>query len=389
MGLEYTFTPKSPTSSSFHISSDSTKDQFVIFDSGLLNEKKIEASWKRRITEDIQLLLASKDDHWASFDLLGIAFFLISRYEEYVEPARDQHDRFMAISSCLFHANCLEIPLVDKIIYYLKNQLERKLSIKCHVQPSRLISTIDVDFPWYRKNLKFPFYLRKKKLGNENDPYDTFQSILRTHKNIGVKPIFFFLVGGSPPYEKINRYNQEAYAALIKQMAQSSLVGIHPPYGSGSDLKAMQHGIQKFEKLSSKSPIASRQHYLRLILPTTYRLLLTNNIQADYSMGFADRVGFRAGTARSFFWYDLIKESKTELRIIPLIAMDVTLKNYMGLTARQGLDKLLKLQQIIIKYGGNMSILWHNSSLSEMDDWSEYKKSYFDFLASFKNSKVD
>lgn len=315
-----------------------------------------------------------------SQDLLGIIFYLLSRYEEYATVDRDQHDRFMAMSSALYKAGAIERPIVDEILHFIAKNLKVELNNDCN-----LISTIDVDFPWYRKHLKFPYYLRKKKLNNDIDPYDTYERILNVHEKINNTPIFFFLAGRGTQYDKINRYDHDSYKNLIKYIQGSiAEVGIHPAYQSGFDQRVMKKTIKHFNDLTPQKPIRSRQHYLRLKLPLTYRLLIQQGISHDYSLGFADYVGFRAGTARSFMWYDLENESMTNLTIHPLVAMDVTLRNYMQLAPNQSSQKLANLKSTINRFGGNFNLLWHNSSLSEIDGWYIYKDVYFDFIDSWK-----
>jgi hypothetical protein len=46
--------------------------------------------------------------------------------------------------------------------------------------------------------------------------------------------------------------------------------------------------------------------------------------QEDHSMGFSDRMGYRAGTGHPFFWYDLHNEERTPLLIFPFSMMDST-----------------------------------------------------------------
>ena len=366
----------------FHFSSE-TKDLILPW-CGLLAATDISGEWKPQITEWLIALFKNKDQpRWQEFDLLAIIFFLLSRYEEYNETDRDNHDRYLARSSSLHLANCLEVPVVDRIIHFLKDWLNLHFQLALQNRPTDLISTIDVDFPWYRQGLKFPYYLIKKKITTDIDSFDTYDEILASHDAINKKPIFFFLTDGNSAYEKISRYKKSTYSALIKSINTKAFIGIHPPYEAAMDMHAMAAAVNYYPSISGFSPTLSRQHYLRLKLPTTYRLLIQQGITHDFTMGYAERVGFRAGTARSFYWYDLLNEKTTSLLLTPLVAMDVTLKNYMSLSPTQGLQKLLKLKNTIEQYGGNMTLLWHNSSLSELDNWASWRSVYFEFIKSF------
>ncbi|NJO69236.1 MAG: hypothetical protein HC830_08110 [Bacteroidetes bacterium] len=62
----------------------------------------------------------------------------------------------------------------------------------------------------------------------------------------------------------------------------------------------------------------SRQHFLRLKFPGTYHRLMQEGITDDYSMGFHDKPGFRAGIAMPYPFYDLVNEKETTLTVHPL-----------------------------------------------------------------------
>ncbi|MFM7255140.1 MAG: hypothetical protein ACKO3C_05700, partial [Betaproteobacteria bacterium] len=54
----------------------------------------------------------------------------------------------------------------------------------------------------------------------------------------------------------------------------------------------------------------SRQHYLALNWPTQVQRLHSMGIQSEYSMGYAERLGFKAGTLHPFGCYDLVQEQE-------------------------------------------------------------------------------
>ena len=89
-------------------------------------------------------------------------------------------------------------------------------------------------------------------------------------------------------------------------------------------------------------------------------------------MAYADETGFRAGTCTPFYWYDLEKEKKTELKIYPFCAMEVSMRNYMQLNPEEAIAELQRLKHEIRKVKGNMTVLFHNSNLTE--EWKDWKK---------------
>ena len=55
------------------------------------------------------------------------------------------------------------------------------------------------------------------------------------------------------------------------------------------------------------------------------RILIDAGIAEDYSMGYPDEPGFRAGIARPYYFYDVAEDHQTNLKIFPFQVMDATL----------------------------------------------------------------
>jgi len=94
-------------------------------------------------------------------------------------------------------------------------------------------------------------------------------------------------------------------------------------------------------------------------------------------LGFADAIGYRAGTGRSFPAYDLVDHRQLPLRIRPLHVMDGTLLGYMLLDHPDALASVAAMSGRTRTFGGDFSILWHNSSL----ETHRAKKLYLEVLS--------
>jgi hypothetical protein len=129
------------------------------------------------------------------------------------------------------------------------------------------------------------------------------------------------------------------------------------------------------------SPFPSRQHFLKLRFPETYRRLLDVGIREDWSMGYADETGFRASIATPFPWFDLERNEETPLIIHPFQAMDVTLNQYLKLSPEAALERLKSLINRTKSVGGTFTTLWHNDNLAEMDNWKGWRMVYENLLA--------
>jgi hypothetical protein len=111
-------------------------------------------------------------------------------------------------------------------------------------------------------------------------------------------------------------------------------------------------------------------------MPETFRQLRLAGITHDYSMGYADAVGWRAGTNFAFPWYDLEREEATSLTIHPFAAMDVTLKNYLHLDPAEAEQTVLTLANGLQPFGGPFMLLWHNTSFAGIYGWGEWREMF-------------
>lgn len=110
---------------------------------------------------------------------------------------------------------------------------------------------------------------------------------------------------------------------------------------------------------------------MKLFFPNTYYSLLSAGITEDYSMGFADAPGFRAGTCKPFYFYDLKNEKASSLKIYPITFMEGTLMK----TAEPArpLHKIKMLLEEVKNVNGLFISLWHNHTISQTDEYREWK----------------
>jgi hypothetical protein len=117
-------------------------------------------------------------------------------------------------------------------------------------------------------------------------------------------------------------------------------------------------------------------HFLRWRWPDTARSWVNAGLAYDSTLGFADRAGFRCGTAREFSAFDPVDRKVLSLRIRPLIMMEcsVIAQRYMGLGYGDDARALaFELKDKCRKYGGVFTLLWHNSHLSSQADKDFYE----------------
>ena len=330
-----------------------------------------------------------------NFDFLAAIFYLLARVEEYGNgDQRDMHGRYLAQNSILSKHKCLQIPVIDNWLCKLRDVIQREIQIPIpYKRKYSFTSTIDIDHFYafkhkpnligigglFRDLLKFDFGKVKDRFAT-NDPFDRIGDMLQWHEDLSVKPDVFVLTAARSKYDKSLSPDSQKFKKLVSLISKKSNLGIHPSYASE---EKGQIGKEKriLESIIGSVITSSRQHYLRFDLPSTYRLLMKEGIKDEYSMGYSEVVGFRAGTSYPFLWYDLENDKKTNLRIIPFQVMDVTLKQYLKLDAREGLQKTMDLIDGIKQVGGNFSLVWHNSSFYKREGWSGWEEVYKRILA--------
>jgi len=334
-----------------------------------------------------------------SFDLLATLFFHLSRYEEYLPFQADDHGRFPASESWAYQNGCLQKPIVDLLVVELKKRLKTHYpQIIFKPQAFQFLPTYDIDMAWaYRHKgwkrslggyatdiLKGQFTSLKNRvrthLALQNDPFQTFEWLDGMTQKFKLQPIYFFLLGDYGEYDKNNKVEAPAFQDLIKSIANFHKTGIHPSYQSANKKLIINKEKQRLATISKQNVHRSRQHYLKLNLPTTYQQLIAAGITEDYSMGYAMDIGFRAGTSLPFYWYDLSEETSTKLKIHSFHLMEVTLKEYLKLSPEAAKAQIAKLINTIKSVDGTLCSLWHNSSFSELEGWKEWEAVYVDLL---------
>ena len=334
------------------------------------------------------------------FDVIAAAFFFLSRYEEYLPFTPDHLGRFPATASLLYQMNALERPLIDEWIGELADRLALRfpgLSLQREKYCFQPTYDIDVAYaflgrPFWRSSGAFlrdmsqgRFALVRQRMkvagGWTKDPFDHFDTLTEWHQNLNLDPIFFFLLGKRGPRDRNLSPGNPQLRHLIRKLALRHKVGIHPSFASNDIPGRLAQEKESLERILAKEVKYSRQHYLRLNLPGTYRNLLQVGITDDYSMGFPDFPGFRAGTSRPFPFFDLSVNEATSLQVHPLVLMDGSLRDYMQLSPEEGLDRALCLLENVRKSRGIFTSLWHNTSLSEETGWQGWKEMYHQFIS--------
>ncbi|MFN6038829.1 MAG: polysaccharide deacetylase family protein, partial [Bacteroidota bacterium] len=208
------------------------------------------------------------------------------------------------------------------------------------------------------------------------DPFDSYAFQLELQKKYDFTVIYFFLLGDYGVNDKNLPANNKQLRYLIKHLSDYFEIGIHPSFGSKNNSIQVKKEINRLYRITHKDVFSSRQHFSILSFPSTYQMLLDNEIKQDFSMGYHDRAGFRAGISTSYFWYDLENELETALKIYPLVFSETTFRFGMRLNPEESLQKAIQLIDRIKVTNGTFVTCFHNESMTDYGEWKGWRNFY-------------
>ncbi len=334
------------------------------------------------------------------FDIFAAAFYLLTRYEEYLPHIKDMYGRYAHENSLAFQHNFLTIPLVNLWIKELQKIINQKYTgIQLLPTAFKFIPTYDIDIAWsylhkgfvrnaggfVRDLMKVKLHSLKERLqtitGKTKDPFDCYDWLYNVHESKKFKPIYFFLVAAqNKGLDKNILPDNNAMQKLIKAHAEKYKIGIHPSWQSSDKSEILLNEIKLLSKITGKAVNKSRQHYLRMSLPKTYQELIAAGITDDYSMGYGSINGFRASYCLPYNWYDLENEKNTNLTIHPFCLMDANSFFEQHFNIDQALDEMKYYANIVKQVNGELITIWHNHFLGTDKMFDGWRKVYYSFI---------
>lgn len=334
-------------------------------------------------------------------DLIAGAFFLLSRYEEVARRGlRDAFGRFPGKESLPFRAGFIRRPLVDEYGLLLRRRLGWP-----PVEPGlrRVYLTHDVDAPFLYRSWKG--LLRSLRDGRgplrsaigkfapvekSADPYYTFPRFFEADRRpAGARAIYFFKAGGrtwadKPHYSLQSKDLRRLVGDVRRQGAE---IGLHASFEAGMRPALIAAEKARLERCLGSPVRCNRHHFLACREPEDMERLESLGITDDFSLGYADVAGFRLGACRPVRRIDPLSLRLGSLCLHPLTVMDCTLeeRKYMGLPFEEALACCLRLIGETRRLGGELALLWHNTSLA--GGAGSYLGRLYDFLITLLSEK--
>ncbi len=315
------------------------------------------------------------------FDIFAASFYLLSRYEEYLPHVKDSFGRFPALESLASKEGFLDSPVIDIWIQNFSNLLFTKFPdislTERKYQSSSLISVSHV-FNFKNKGLLRSFSgiisdLTQLKFGRitdrikvllrlKKDPYNIFDDLILLVKKHKVNLNFMFQLSDFNVYDRNINHNRLNYREIIKYVADYSQVGLRLGYFAISDIEVLKAEKKRFENIihGPLQNVVNTKYNLQL--PEHYGFLNELEVPNDYSMGYPETIGFRAGTSLPFLFYDINLEITTPLKVHPYVFHSQATRIY---DSNELQEIVLKIMKDLKGVKGNMLTIFKNRDFSE------------------------
>lgn len=347
----------------------------------------------------------SLDGKWVhvNFDMLGISFLLLSRYEETLTEHRDKFGRFCYEDSFCCKYELADIPIVDEYAMLLRKFVQESFpNFVATSREPKFIPTHDIDFlfrfPSFGKAVKTisgDLFKRKslrlsvkslsaymKSLRNfRRDPYvSAVYELLKVSIENKLDSRFYFKPLRSKDFDSTYNILSPKSRECIKDLqSQGASVGLHGSLYSFADKVIFTIEKSRFETVCGREVASVRQHFLRFDVRKTPQVWQECGIRSDSTLGFPEREGFRCGTCHPYPLYDIENDCALEVIEHPLVVMDTTLFQYRKLTENEAFGNVSNLYDRCVAVEGDFVMLWHNTTMfGELESW--YKNVYLRFV---------
>lgn len=288
--------------------------------------------------EETKCFFGVSENSDVPFDIFAASFFLLSRYEEYLPHVKDDFGRFPASESLAVQEGFLHNPVVDIWAYKFKKVIANRFSeVDFKRRNYKAVTIISVSHVFNYKNKGFLRTLLgtfidlgkfnfskvsdriKVLLRIKKDPYNVFDDLIQLIKQYNIKLVFMFQLSNFNLYDRNINHNRLNYKSIIKYVADYAPVGLRLGYFAVKELQALKVEKKRFENIIHGPLQNVLNSKYNLMLPEHYSFLNELEVVDDYSMGYPETIGFRAGTSTPYLFYDINMEITTPLRIHPYI----------------------------------------------------------------------
>lgn len=350
-------------------------DEFFFKNSGLLDSNHIDSIKLKTIPfADYHVPFPIKNSA-LPFDVFATSFFILTRYEEYLHYQTSNTD-FKVQNSYQYKWKILNKPIIDEWALILKNLILKKEpnytfnSKQFYNQPTiNLKITPDIPKGIFPKTKRLIGAVFNQKENYFHVMFNNFIGLDVNAKNaiteindkeISANAIFFV---GLP----LDVKEGDFYSNSIKLLKTKTLGLLRTSHLPKTNIKS------SLKIISSTSATNSSQQLQTLKLPDDYINLLNAGINNDFSMGYDDQLGFRAGTCTPFFWFDLQLDKVTTLNVKPFCLSDTAIHKLNPEKAQELIKECIDSIKFV---NGHLYSSWQLKSLSKKFKHNKWHKFY-------------
>jgi hypothetical protein len=196
-------------------------------------------------------------------------------------------------------------------------------------------------------------------LGGLN-PLRNVEQLASSEQASGVTASFNFIVRHGHRRDANYRIESPAVIALAKRLQSMGMdIGVHGSYTSLDTDGGLSREFEVLQKHGFR-PLGGRQHWLRFSLDRLIPAVERAGALFDTSLGWQNRIGFRAGACFPFPPYNFAEERPARFLELPLAVMDQALPS----NEEGAVNEIANLLATSRMYGwGGISVLWHPEAL--------------------------
>jgi len=329
-------------------------------------------------------------------DVVAAAYFLTTRYEEWVRPdVRDDHGRFPGVQSFAARAGFIDRPVVDDYASLLRGWAgQAGITVPPPARQFSVLLTHDVDSIGWPRGLVPVMKAVARGLagrasaretlravswaaGLQRHPHDNLSDVIALDAQVidaagpdRCRAMYFFQAHGTTPHDGKYRLGTRRTRRWLSQVAAAgAAIGLHASYAAGDTPMRIASERQALAKVTGRPIEANRHHFLRWCEPAQGAAIHDAGIRWDSTLGFADLAGFRLGVCRPIALFDPAARRLVGIEEHPLIVMDCTLdrEKYMNLDEARAFQHVCQLAETVRRHRGEFVMLWHNTELVPSD----------------------
>lgn len=331
--------------------------------------------------EDVPCFFAVSENSSIPFDIFAASFFLLTRYEEYLPHVKDKEGRFPASESLAQQEGFLEFPVVDLWALKFRSTLQQRFpevefpkrfsrnhnivavtEAFCYRKKGIVRAVLGFLLDFFQLKIKYVSDRLQVMMGFKKDPYDNYNTLIKFLKKHGLSLKFMFQVSDFSTYDRNLNHNRLEFQSLIKSVADYAEVGLQLGFYANQKMKILKQEKVRLESILKRPITSGINSKFNLLLPDTYNNMAELEFQNDYSMGYPEALGFRAGTSTPFLFYDINFEITTPLIIHPYVLSTQALE---GMKESDVERKVNEIKTQIDRVGGELVTIFTNIDFSE------------------------